>query len=269
MAPTNATRPGQALTQQRSFPVLPERRWRGCGVTGQVGEPDYMARGSSRPGRREVAPLAYLFVASRSGQRRRPAPAGKGRPKRPSGSQNRLRFATPRPRCAAPPALVAWTSRGPLGAVSTTSGIPGWSLVTGGAIWLAMIILWVAGATKGSFAVFLGAFLQRGHGNGLARRHRRQGKGSPQGSTSGPGRHLAAAVPVFFDPHGGDVFNLPKYTLVVVGALVLAGLWVVASVHHRGAPPVAQWAPVGRRCRGGFDRHLRLHRSGRPGVAPR
>ena len=42
---------------------------------------------------------------------------------------------------------------------------------------------------------------------------------------------LSAAVPVVFDPHSGDVFNLPKYTLTVIGALVLAGLWVVAGVH--------------------------------------
>jgi hypothetical protein len=43
-------------------------------------------------------------------------------------------------------------------------------------------------------------------------------------------------VPVIFDPHTGDVYNLPKYTLVVVAALALAGLWVVAAVHRRPLP---------------------------------
>jgi len=47
---------------------------------------------------------------------------------------------------------------------------------------------------------------------------------------------LAAAVPVVFDPHSGDVFNLPKYTLTMIGALVLIGLWIVASVHQQAVP---------------------------------
>ena len=49
---------------------------------------------------------------------------------------------------------------------------------------------------------------------------------------------LATFVPIVFDPHSGDVFNLPKYTLVVIGALVLSGLWVVSAVHTRS---VAGW----------------------------
>ena len=47
---------------------------------------------------------------------------------------------------------------------------------------------------------------------------------------------LGAAMPVVFDPHTGDVFNIPRYTLVVTGAVVLTGLWVVAAVHYRSAP---------------------------------
>ncbi len=47
---------------------------------------------------------------------------------------------------------------------------------------------------------------------------------------------LATFVPVIFDPHTGDVYNLPKYTLVVVASLALAGLWVVAAVHRRPLP---------------------------------
>ena len=59
---------------------------------------------------------------------------------------------------------------------------------------------------------------------------------------------LATFVPVIFDPHTGDVYNLPKYTLVVVAALALAGLWVVAAVHRRPVPlwrNGLQWLIVG------------------------
>ena len=51
---------------------------------------------------------------------------------------------------------------------------------------------------------------------------------------------LAAAVPVVFDPHSGDVFNLPEYTLTMIGALVLIGLWIVAGGARPGRAPVAR-----------------------------
>jgi putative inorganic carbon (HCO3(-)) transporter len=46
----------------------------------------------------------------------------------------------------------------------------------------------------------------------------------------------AAAVPAIFDPHSGDVFNLPKFTVVVIIALAVAGLWVISAVHERRSP---------------------------------
>src|SRR5580698_4896008 len=47
---------------------------------------------------------------------------------------------------------------------------------------------------------------------------------------------LATFVPIIFDPHTGDGYNIPKYTLVVLAALTLAGLWLLAAVHRRPVP---------------------------------
>lgn len=43
---------------------------------------------------------------------------------------------------------------------------------------------------------------------------------------------LALAVPVVFDPHTSEVFNIPKYTVLVVGALILAATYIVEVVQH-------------------------------------
>jgi O-antigen ligase len=64
-----------------------------------------------------------------------------------------------------------------------------------------------------------------------------KGKDGLRAARAGVVVALAVFVPVIFDPHTGDVYNLPKYTLVVVGALAMAGLWVVATVHRRPLPP--------------------------------
>ena len=97
-------------------------------------------------------------------------------------------------------------------------------------------LLWVTGATNGGFAVFTGAMVCAALATawwvaGVAR-----AKEPLRAARAGVVMVLSAAVPVLFDPHSGDVFNLPKYTLVVVGALVLAGLWAVSSVHGRSLP---------------------------------
>jgi O-antigen ligase len=47
---------------------------------------------------------------------------------------------------------------------------------------------------------------------------------------------LALAVPLVFDPHTLDVFNLPKYTLVVVGAIAMGAL-AIGSWLKTGTPP--------------------------------
>ena len=110
-----------------------------------------------------------------------------------------------------------------------------WALL-GGAAWLLVLLLAVGGAIGWSFAVFLGALLSAGVACGWLIVAVTRGKGTPRAGRAGLLVALAVFVPVIFDPHTGDVFNLPKYTLVVLGALVLAGLWVVDAFHHRSVP---------------------------------
>ena len=125
-----------------------------------------------------------------------------------------------------------------LEAITEKTGIPGWAAVLGAASWLLVLLLWAAGAVGGSFAVFLGTLLSAAVATGCLATAVARGKEALRGARACLLVVLCAAVPVIFDPHSGDVFNLPKYTVAVVGALVLAGLWVVAAVHHRSAP---QW----------------------------
>ncbi|HUB71884.1 MAG TPA: O-antigen ligase family protein [Acidimicrobiales bacterium] len=122
------------------------------------------------------------------------------------------------------------------------TGLPPWALLAGGLTWLLMVLLWVSGATKGSFVLFLGTLLCGVMGTAWLVTQTVAGKEPLRATRAAVLVVLAAAVPVIFDPHSGDVFNLPKYTVVVIGALVLAALWAVASVHYRsGDPPAPRW----------------------------
>ncbi|MGH9105246.1 MAG: O-antigen ligase family protein, partial [Acidimicrobiales bacterium] len=133
-------------------------------------------------------------------------------------------------------ALTGWGRARPLGRVTEATGIPGWALVAGVAAWVLMLALWAGGATKGSFAVFLATLLCAALATGALAASAAKGKEGLRGARAGVLVVLAAAVPVIFDPHTGDVFNLPKYTIVVIGALVLAGLWAIAAAHNRAVP---------------------------------
>lgn len=112
---------------------------------------------------------------------------------------------------------------------------PGAALL-GATAWLVALLLWVAGAVSGGFAVFLGTLLCTGVATGWLVAGVVRGKGVLRGARAGLVVALAAFVPVVFDPHTVDVFNLPKYTLVVIGALALTGLSVVEAVHLRRPP---------------------------------
>jgi O-antigen ligase len=103
-------------------------------------------------------------------------------------------------------------------------------------LWAVLLLLWAVGSVKGSFAVFFGTLLSAAIATGLLAAAVTRGKSALRAARAGLVVVLAAAVPVVFDPHTGDVFNLPKYTVVVIGALVLAALWAVEGVHRRGLP---------------------------------
>lgn len=99
-----------------------------------------------------------------------------------------------------------------------------------------MVLLWVTGVTKGSFVLFLGTLLCAAMGLAWLVASTVWAKEPLRAARAAVVVVLAAAVPVIFDPHTGDVFNLPKYTITVLGALVLLGLWAISMAHHRALP---------------------------------
>ena len=123
-----------------------------------------------------------------------------------------------------------------VGALSIKAGLPGWALPAGAAVFLLVVVLWATGAVAGSFAFMLGTILGAAMATGWLIAAVAKGKDGLRAARAGLLVALATFVPVIFDPHTGDVYNLPKYTLVVVAALALAGLWVVAAVHRRPLP---------------------------------
>ena len=128
------------------------------------------------------------------------------------------------------------------------AGLPGWGLPAGVIVLLLVVVLWATGAVAGSFAFMLGAILGAAMATGWLIAAVVKGKDGLRAARAGVLVALATFVPVIFDPHTGDVYNLPKYTLVVVAALALAGLWVVAAVHRRPLPlwrNGLQWLIVG------------------------
>jgi len=116
------------------------------------------------------------------------------------------------------------------------TGLPGWAIPAAVAVFLLVVVLWAAGAVAGSFAFMLGTILGAAMATGWLIAAVAKGKDGLRAARAGLLVALATFVPVIFDPHTGDVYNLPKYTLVAVAALALAGLWVVAAVHRRRLP---------------------------------
>ena len=116
------------------------------------------------------------------------------------------------------------------------TGLPALALVLGLAFWVVALLLWATDAVKGGFAVFLGTVLTGAVGTGYLVAAAAKAKQPLRAARTALLLVLIATVPAVFDPHTGDVFNIPKYTVVVIGALVLVGLWVVASVHNRAVP---------------------------------
>jgi len=112
--------------------------------------------------------------------------------------------------------------------------VAGWVV----AAWVFLVVLWAGGAIDSwTFTLFLVVLLGAIAGTGLAAAKVVRGKAGLRGARAAVVMALALAVPVVFDPHTSDVFDLPKYTVVVLGALVLAALFVVQTVRD-GRPPM-------------------------------
>ncbi len=174
-------------------------------------------------------------MASRGGKRRRQSAPGSGRPHRSPGPGRPGPRAPSRGRRAGPPSASLWLEAS-LERVRDRTGLPAWGLVLGAAFWGLSLLLWATGAVAGSFAVFLGTVLSAAIGTGYLAAAAAKAKQPLRGARAVLVVVLMASVPVVFDPHTGDVFNVPKYTVVVVGALALVGLWVVSIVEQRAVP---------------------------------
>ncbi len=185
-------------------------------------------------------PKYSLFVAKGSGQRHRSGSQTKVRPRRPTPAQVRPVRPPEPPKARArrartgQPSVPGWLL--PLAGVPAIVGIPGWPLLLAVPAWVVMLLLLATGAVKWSFALFIGVVISAAIGSAWAASAVAKGKDVLRGVRAAVIIVLAAAVPVVFDPHSGDVFNLPKYTLTLIGALVLIGLWIVAAVNDRAAP---------------------------------
>ena len=179
-------------------------------------------------------------MAKSSGQRHRSGSQTKAKPRRPAPAQVRPARPPepPRPRArrarVGPAGVPQWLL--PVVAVPAAVGAPGWPLLLGVPAWLIALLLLATGAVKWSFALFLGVLFSAAIATSWVVVEVIKGKDGLRAARASVIIVLAAAVPVVFDPHSGDVFNLPKYTLTMIGALVLIGLWVVAGVHGRAVP---------------------------------
>jgi hypothetical protein len=120
--------------------------------------------------------------------------------------------------------------------LSGKAGLPAWAIPAAAVVLVLVLLLWATGAVAGSFAFMIGTILGAAIATGWLIATVVKGKDGLRAARAGLLLALATFVPVIFDPHTGDVYNLPKYTLVVVAALALAGLWVVAAVHRAPLP---------------------------------
>jgi len=181
--------------------------------------------------------LVLHLVAKSKRRNRRSAPT-RSTPKAPSNRQPSQRpvQSSRRPSATAWHDGSGWLEK----AISLLHGygIPTWTVVVGAGFWLLAIVLGVAGVISGGFAVFLGTLLSAGVALGATAAHLARGKAPLRAMRAIVVLLLALFIPLVIDPHTFEVVELPKFTLLVVGAMVLTALWVVEAVHYRRLP---QW----------------------------
>ncbi|HET9058886.1 MAG TPA: O-antigen ligase family protein [Acidimicrobiales bacterium] len=125
------------------------------------------------------------------------------------------------------------------------TGLPLWSLILAGVTALILVLTTATGATKWSFAVFVAALVGAAMGAAQLVAQVIEAKQPLRAARAGALIVLAAALPLVFDPHTGDVFNLPKFTVMAIGCLLLLALWLVAMTTRGERPRWAnglQWA---------------------------
>ncbi len=103
--------------------------------------------------------------------------------------------------------------------------------------WVLLGILWGAGAiTSWAFTLFLATLLPACAATVVIAATVARGKTPFRAARACVLLAMLLVVPLVFDPHSTHVFNLPKYTVIIWGALLLSGLWVVETVAYRRPP---------------------------------
>lgn len=104
-------------------------------------------------------------------------------------------------------------------------------------VWAAVLVLWAANVWRagGSVVFLIAASSVAVYALFLVVDLSQEG-GLVRGAVGAVLIFLFVAVPAAFDPTSFDVFNITKYTLVVTGALVLVGLWVIYCLVERSRP---------------------------------
>ena len=103
--------------------------------------------------------------------------------------------------------------------------------------WLIIFLVYEAHAfTSWSFALFLAALVAASAATVYATTVTLKGKEAFRAARAGVLMVLALVIPILFDPHTHEAFDLPKYTVLVAGALVIAGLEVAGAVRTGHLP---------------------------------
>ena len=103
--------------------------------------------------------------------------------------------------------------------------------------WALLGLLWWGGAiTSWAFTLFLATLLPACVATAVIAANVARGKTPFRAARASVLLTMLLIVPLIFDPHSTHVFNLPKYTVIVWGALVLGGLWVIETVAYRRPP---------------------------------
>jgi hypothetical protein len=106
-------------------------------------------------------------------------------------------------------------------------------------VWALLGLFWGTGVISSwAFTLFLATLVPAILGTGVIAAMVSRGKEPLRAARAWVLLALLLVAPLVFDPHSTHVFNLPKYTVIVWGALVLGALWIVETVaKHR----VVRW----------------------------
>lgn len=98
--------------------------------------------------------------------------------------------------------------------------------------WLFIFIAYESGIfTSWAFALFLGVLAAAAAGTVMVAVEVAKGKEALRAARAVTIIALALIIPILFDPHTHEAFDLPKFTVLVIGALMIASLEAVEAIY--------------------------------------